>query len=164
MEKADAVYLWCMYPKLETGRIKQEFWTRFGQYMAPVLSSEGEKINWVNYKTGERNISFRMEADNRSASIAIVCDHPDELIRDLYFEQLLDLKNMLTAKTDQQWNWQRAVHDEGRKVVSKVYQTLEDVSIFRQEDWPEMISFLKGRIIALDAFWSQAKYAFEALR
>jgi len=153
-----------MYPKLETSRIKQEFWTRFGQYMTPVLSAERERINWVNYKTGERNISFKMEADNRSASIAITLDHLDEQIRDLYFEQLLELKNMLHAVTDQEWNWQRSVRDETGKTVSKVYQTLEGVSIFRQEDWPGIISFLKQRIIALDAFWSQAKYAFESLK
>jgi hypothetical protein len=153
-----------MYPKLETSRIKQEFWTRFGQYMTPVLSAEGERINWVDYKTGERNISFKMEADNRSASIAITLDHPDEQIRDLYFEQLLEQKNMLHAVTDQEWNWQRSVRDETGKTVSKVYQTLEGVSIFRQEDWPGIISFLKQRIIALDAFWSQAKYAFESLK
>ncbi|RYZ23162.1 MAG: DUF4268 domain-containing protein, partial [Chitinophagaceae bacterium] len=36
--------------------------------------------------------------------------------------------------------------------------------IFRREDWPELISFFKPRIVALDAFWSEAKYFFEALR
>jgi hypothetical protein len=41
---------------------------------------------------------------------------------------------------------------------------LEDVSVFRKEDWPQMISFFKPRLIALEAFWTQARYAFEALR
>jgi hypothetical protein len=153
-----------MYPKLQTSRIKQEFWTRFGQYMAPVLSAEGEKINWVNYKTGERYISFKMEADNRSATIAIVLSHPDREIRELYFEQLVQLKNMLQAEIDEDWSWQQHLHDESRKPVSQVSQRIEGVNIFRQEDWPQIISFLKKRIIALDAFWSQAKYAFESLR
>jgi hypothetical protein len=31
----------------------------------------------------------------------------------------------------------------------------------KRDDWPAIISFLKPRIIALDAFWSQAKYGFE---
>jgi hypothetical protein len=40
-----------MYPRNEAAQLKKEFWTVFGQYMAPVLSSEGEKISWGNYKT-----------------------------------------------------------------------------------------------------------------
>ena len=56
-----------MYSRQEASILKQEFWTSFGLYMNPVLSSEGEKINWVNYKTGEKGIRFKMHADNRSA-------------------------------------------------------------------------------------------------
>ncbi|MGN6618356.1 MAG: DUF4268 domain-containing protein, partial [Ilyomonas sp.] len=54
-----------MYSKQEASQLRQEFWTVFGQYMLPVLSSEGMKISWTNYKTGEKNIYFRMNADNK---------------------------------------------------------------------------------------------------
>ena len=41
-----------MYSKQELSRIREEFWTSFGRYMQPILSADGEKVNWVNYKTG----------------------------------------------------------------------------------------------------------------
>ena len=63
--------------------------------MAPVLSAEGEKVNWVNYKTGEKDIYFRMQADNKTASIAIELTHKDAGIQQLYFEQFAELKKLL---------------------------------------------------------------------
>jgi hypothetical protein len=38
--------------------------------MKPVPSASGQPVNWINYKTGIRNIHFKMDADNTSAVIA----------------------------------------------------------------------------------------------
>jgi len=40
-----------MFKRQEASRLREEFWTTFGRYMRPVLSTEGIKINWINYKT-----------------------------------------------------------------------------------------------------------------
>ena len=153
-----------MYSKQEAARLKQEFWTAFGQYMAPVLSAEGLKTNWVNYKTGEKDIYFRMEADNKKASIAIELTHRDEGIRLLYFEQFLQLKNVLNDALQEEWTWAGQISDANAQTISRIYKELNGVSVFKKENWPEIISFLKPRIVALDEFWSAVKYGFEALR
>ncbi len=44
------------------------------------------------------------------------------------------------------------------------YIQVTDVSIFNKEDWPQLISFFKQRIIALDQFWSMAQYGFDELQ
>ena len=67
-----------MYSKQEASQLRQAFWTAFGQYMLPVPSGEGEKVNWTNYKTGEKDLYFRMNADNKQATIAIELTHKDE--------------------------------------------------------------------------------------
>jgi hypothetical protein len=67
--------------------IKTAILDSFGQYMSPVHSAEGERINWINYKTGEKNIYFRMHADHSKASIAIEITHKDDGVQALYFEQ-----------------------------------------------------------------------------
>jgi hypothetical protein len=64
-----------MYTKEQASQLKQAFWTAFGQYMGPVLSAEGLRTNWINYKTGVKHIFFRMQADNKMASIAIEIAH-----------------------------------------------------------------------------------------
>ena len=92
-----------MYSRQEASQLKQEFWTAFGQYMGPVMSAEGEKMNWVNYKTGEKNISFRMHADNKSATIAIELHHKDIDIQQLYFEQFKQLQQLLAESLGEEW-------------------------------------------------------------
>ena len=132
--------------------------------MTPVLSAEGEKISWMNYKTGEKNIFFRLHADNKNASIAIELTHNDAGIQQLYFEQFLQLKKLLEDAAGEEWIWQLHTTDDYGKTISRIYTELQDVSIFKREDWPKLISFFKPRIVALDEFWSNVKYAFEAMR
>ena len=153
-----------MYSKQEASQLRQEFWTTFGQYMSPVLSAEGEKVNWINYKTGEKHIAFRLNADNKNGIIAIELNHKDKEIQQLYFEQFLQFKNLFNVAVNEEWNWQLHTHDELGKVISKIFKEKTGVSIFQKQDWPELISFFKPRIIALDEFWSSVKYAFEGLR
>lgn len=153
-----------MYSRQETAQLKQEFWTAFGRYMSPVLSAEGENINWMNYKTVEKNIYFRMNADNKKASVAIELTHKDAGLQSLYFEQFIQLKNMLQNALQEEWIWVQQTHDESGKIISRIYTELNDVNIFDKNHWPQLISFFKPRIIVLDAFWSEAKYAFEAMR
>jgi hypothetical protein len=153
-----------LYSKEEASQIRQAFWTTFGQYIAPQLSAEGLRVNWVNYKTGLKNVFFRMHAYNRSALIAIELTHPDPGIRELFFEQFKELKNILHATLGEEWEWQPKFQDEYGKSISRIYQQLNETSIFNKNDRPALISFFKPRIIALDEFWSDAKYAFDALK
>ena len=81
-----------MYSKHEAAQLKREFWTAFGQYMTPIMSAKGEKVSWVNYKTGEKNIAFRLDADNKKARVAIELSHSDPGIQQLYYEQFQQLK------------------------------------------------------------------------
>jgi hypothetical protein len=153
-----------MFSKVEASKLRQEFWTTFGQYMNPVLSFEGEKVNWINYKTFEKDISFRMNADNKSAFIAIEITHADIEIQQIYFEQFVQLKKIFHETVNEEWIWQLHIANENGKIISRIYKEKTGCSIFKKEDWPGLISFFKPRIIALDEFWSSAKYSFELLR
>jgi hypothetical protein len=153
-----------MYSRQQASELRQAFWTAFGLYMQPIPSAEGEKVNWVNYKTGEKNIYFRMNAGTRSSSIAIEITHPDIELQQLYFEHFVQLKTLLHNALNEEWIWRLHGSDENGKVISRIYKEINNVSVFNQNDWPALISFFKPRIIALDEFWSSAKYGFEALR
>ena len=55
-----------MYSKEESARLRQQFWISFGQYMKPVPSASGSTVNWTNYKTGVKNIFFKMDVDKKT--------------------------------------------------------------------------------------------------
>jgi hypothetical protein len=153
-----------MFKREEASRIREEFWTAFGRYMSPVLSAEGLKINWINYHTGIKDVFFRMNASQKSAAIFISLEHRDPEIQELYFEQFLELKELLHHELGEEWLWQLHIPAEEGKVVSRIYNEITDVSVFNKDHWPGLISFFKPRIIGLDAFWENAKYSFESLR
>jgi hypothetical protein len=153
-----------MYSKEQASQIRQSFWTTFGQYISPQLSADGFKINWVNYKTGIKQVNFRMQAENRTASVAIEMSHHDAGIQELFFEQFKELKFVLADALQEEWQWELHTQDEYGKTISRIYKQLNNVSVFNRNDWPALISFFKPRIIALDEFWSTAKYSFDALK
>lgn len=150
-----------MYSKQEAAALTQQFWTSLGQYLSPIPSAEGEKINWVNYKTGEKGIRFLMSADGKTARIAISLSHKDPAEQALYFEKFQSLRKELEEATGEKWQWRLHTSDVFGKITSEIFIDLQGVNILNKADWPRMITFLKERIIALDNFWSNYKYAFD---
>jgi hypothetical protein len=153
-----------LYSKDQASQLRQAFWTSFGQYIAPQLSAEGLKVNWINYKTGIKHLYFKMHADQRSAWIGIEIAHPDTGMQELIIEQFNEFKKMLESNVGENWQWDMHITDNYGKTVSRIYTKLDKVNVLRREDWPALISFFKPRIIALDEFWSDAKYSFESFK
>ena len=129
--------------------------------MKPVPNSYGRRINWPNYKTGVKDIYFRMRAEREFASIGIELGHTDLEMQELVLDQFGQLKNILEACLKERWDWKLHVFNEMGQPISKIECVLEGVNVLDSNDWPKIISFLKPRIIALDTFWEQVKPGFE---
>lgn len=153
-----------MFKREEASRIRHEFWTTFGRYMSPVLSAEGLKMNWVNYHTRLKDVYFRMNAHPKSAVISISLEHADAEIREIYFAQFVELRSLLHSSLNEEWEWQSHGYNIDGRPLSRIYKELPDVSVMNRDQWPEVISFFKPRIIALDAFWENARWTFEELK
>ncbi|MCW3091266.1 MAG: hypothetical protein JWP81_2335 [Ferruginibacter sp.] len=152
-----------MYSKQEASLLTQQFWTSFGQYLAPVFSAEGEKINWVNYKTGRKDIRFIMIADSKEVTISIVLSHKDLPLQQRYFEKFTQLKKIFHQFTGEEWQWQLHSSSLDGKIISTISTSLQQVNILNKDDWPAIISFLKPRLISLDEFWCEYKFVFEGV-
>ena len=149
-----------MYSKQEISLTRQQFWTAFGQYLSPIPSAEGEKLNWVNYKTSVKHIRFIMEIENTTATIAIELSHPEKAERENARSKLDSLQADLEAVMGEHWQWQIQAEKDGR-ITDRFYTTLSPVNMMERSDWPALISFFKPRIIALDRFWTDSRFIFE---
>jgi hypothetical protein len=150
-----------MYSRSESSRIRAEFWIIFGQYMKPFPNAQGRRINWPNYRTGVKDLCFRMKAEQEFASIGIELGHKDEELQELYFEQFKELKSLLKTSIGEDWEWKLHSKNEVGQAVSKIEKVITGVNVMEEYYWPEIIFFLKPRIIALDEFWDNVKPAFE---
>ncbi len=153
-----------MFSKEEASKLKEQFWITFGKYMKPVPSAEGLFINWVNYKTGVKHIYFRMDAEQKYASIAIEIAHPDAGVRALLFEQFEAFRLILESALPESWDWQPVAINNFGKEVARIEIVVPNLSVYNQQQWPAIIAFLKPRIIALDEFWVDVKPVFENLK
>lgn len=151
-----------MYSKQQASALRQAFYTAFGTYMAPILSADEEPQNWINYKTGVKQILIRMDTPNRGASVGFVLTHPDSLLRLQVFDQLQQLQGILNETTGfADWIWEPTTYNQTGQEISRVYVSIERASVLNKADWPELISFFKARLIALDQFWRLVKFQFE---
>lgn len=141
--------------------LTQQFWTVFGQYMAPIPSADGEKINWINYKTEVRFIRFRLQSINSIASVAIELSHPDINVQQQQFEQLGLFKKQFQQICATDWRWRKMNKDERNKITCSIETSIENVSIMNESQWPQIISFFKPRLISLDNFWCSYKFALQ---
>jgi hypothetical protein len=152
-----------MYSKQEAATLKREFWTILGKYLAPILSSDEEKVNWMNYKTGEKDIYFRMNADTKKASISIELTHKDPEIQEIYYHHFITLKSVFEENAGN-WNWEPLKLNSNGQLISKIYIDKTGLNILNRNDWSELITFFKANMIVLDKFWNSVKYSFEALK
>ncbi|HMR92398.1 MAG TPA: DUF4268 domain-containing protein [Chitinophagaceae bacterium] len=150
-----------MYTRQEASQIRKRFWTLFGQYMKPVPGASGQAINWLNYKTGKKNIYIRMEAERDCAAIRLELRHPDAALRQYYFEQVNNFKQLLSNDTGPEWCWPATAINTGSSAAVIVEARVEGVNVMEESGWPQIISFLKPRIIALDQFWEAIKDLLE---
>lgn len=150
-----------MYSKEQSSKIRQQFWTKFGLYMKPVPGAAGTAVNWLNYKTGKRHISFHMDAGKHEAIIAIEIKHPVTAERHSCYQQFLSLKTLLENETGFKWQWEMDARPDDTNTISRVSQILSPINIMNENDWPAIIGFLKPRIIALDHFWELVKDGFD---
>lgn len=152
-----------MYSRRELSQQKEAFWTTFGRYMSPIPSASGEHINWVNYKTGIKDVRITMDVHCGTAIVSIVFSHKDERLRIRFYEHLHQLKHMFETTVGDNWLWEKEhISDDGR-ISSTVFKQLQNVNFVRKEDWPNLIGFFKENLILLDDFWETVKDSFESI-
>jgi hypothetical protein len=150
-----------MYTREQASMVRQQFWTTFGKYMSPIPSADGNKVNWINYKTGIPQLFFRMDADKNQASISIDLMHKDPELAKRIYAQLQTLQPFLHEALGETWTWEPLLYNQYGLALSKVGTHLTPINVFKESDWPAIISFLKPRIVALDQFWTEYKMIIE---
>lgn len=153
-----------MYSREEASQIRKKFWTKFGQYMKLHPGASDRKNNWINYKTGIPNLRFRTDVDNKTARTWIEINHRDLEMQELMYEQFLELESYFKSTFGEEWIWFDEAYDDTGLRISKIEKRIEKVSIFREEDWPEIISFLKENLLLLDEFWNDVRDIFEVFK
>lgn len=145
-----------MYTKEEASAVRTKFWTALGKYLKPIPNAEGQTINWINYKTGVKEVRIKTDVLNGFAFVVIEIS-ADEDVRDSILEAFKRFGfkwETDTVEIRNEWN-------DAEKKVHQLLTNLEDVSLFRETDWPVIISFIKSNLLTFDLFWCENKEFIE---
>ena len=151
-----------MFTKEEKKNYNTEFWNSFGIYMKKYNKQFG-RVSWVNYRSNIKDLYFRLSINEKSASFAIELQHKDDGIRELFYEQFLELKGVLESHVGADLIWKEVTFNEFNQPISKIYVPFENVSLYRKEDWQKAFQFFEKRIVGLHKFWIEFNEIFKNL-
>ncbi len=138
-----------MFSKEESKKIRQEFWTSFGQEYSR---------KWILYNTKVKQIQLKFTFTRKTAMVSLDVDSEDEIIQSYYFEKLESLRNLLKSEYLSNIVFDAEYELPEGKSVSRIYVQLEDkVSITNRNDWPQVKSFFAENMHQLEMFWLEFK-------
>ncbi len=148
-----------MFSRDEAKAWNERFYTLFGTYMRRHQPQAEGARQWLNYRTGVKNIFFRVEATGKEALVSIDLQHPDEGVRQLFFDQFKEFKKALEGHTGPLL-WQEAFTLENGRTIGRIYQQQGGVSLFKEDDWHQIFPFFEKYLLGFDAFWADFREAF----
>lgn len=146
-----------MLSKEELKEKNTQFWERFRKEIKDQRSSNGRQMNWINYPTDVKDIYIRMEVDAKGARLCLDIQPKDDGIRSIIWEQMIELKKVLTDTMEAEANWNEASHTWNGRLISRIMWENPDVNYYKEEDVPLVIAFLKDKLIHFDKFYQEYK-------
>lgn len=132
-----------MLSKNEAQELKKEFWTAFGKSFPR---------KWLLYDTKIKDFSFKFSADPKKAEVSLDIEMKDELFRNAYYEKIWSLENMLREEIGV-FQKDEFYPLENGKIISRMWFTKENVSLFNKNTWQEIFEFFVQKMEGFERFF-----------
>ncbi|MEI8192470.1 MAG: DUF4268 domain-containing protein [Flavobacteriia bacterium] len=146
-----------MYSKEEKKALNQLFWDGFKKEIRQFNSREKQNVKWLNYPTGVKHVYLRLHADETGAYLNYDIQLKDDSIRELFWDQCLELKVVLEKAMQWPTIWSPNVVSPEGFLFNRIQWASGQYDFYNEEDWKEIYAFLKERLIAFDAFYQEFK-------
>ena len=147
-----------MISKEELKERNGKFWTNFQKEMRNVRSSDGgRRINWIKYPTEVKDIYLRMETNGKYTRLSLDIQPKDDGVRAILWEQMTELRVVLESAMESPGTWSEFDQVFAGRTVSRIYWERTDLNFYDDRDLPEILQFLKEKLIAFDSFYQEFK-------
>jgi hypothetical protein len=146
-----------MFSKEESRQLNFKFWNGFSVYMSKIRSSNGRKINWLNYPSDAKSVFIRLEADSKGARLCLDIQHKDDEIRALIWEQMTELKMVLEDITSSSPIWKENFYSTNKQFISRIIWEDATLNFYISEHKEMIYLFLKDKLIKFDLFYQEYK-------
>lgn len=139
-----------MYTREEKREMRLKFWDGFKGYSSRKRRRKRLPSKWAGDNTGIKQVNLKFHFDETEALVCIdiVADDLDKRIA--LFDKLESLKKILEDALGEALIWDLQYTIESGKEISRIYLKKENVSIYRQSCWPEVMVFFFNKMIRIE--------------
>lgn len=137
--------------------LNTNFYNGLKEYLKGIKSSNGRRINWLNYPSDVKDIYIRINVDGYTAKLSIDIQPKDLSIRSLIWEQMLELRVVLEKSMTTETQWIENEITETGLLISRILWELDGVSIYNPDHTIIIYNFIKTRLIEFDVFYQEFK-------
>ena len=146
-----------MLSKEQRKELNTNFYTGLKDYLKATKSSNGRRINWLNYPSDVKDIYVRILVDGNSAKLVFDIQPKNTSIRSIIWEQMLELKVVLERCMTVETVWLENETNEFGNSISRIMWKLDGVSLYNPGQTDIIYDFLKNRLIEFDLFYQEFK-------
>jgi len=134
-----------MFSKEESSQLRKEFWTSFGKSFPR---------KWVLYKTKIKDFGFKFVADKKQALVCLDIESFDRTKNELLFDQVLELKNILTDDYLPDVIFDELYVLESGKIIHRVYVKYNgEFNIHNKNTWQNVYYFFNEAMHQFEEFY-----------
>ena len=134
-----------MFSKEESSQLRKEFWTSFGKSFPR---------KWVLYKTKIKDFGFKFIADKKQALVCLDIESFDRTKNELLFDQVLELKNILTEDYLPDVIFDELYVLETGKIIHRVYVKYNgEFNIHNKNTWQNVYYFFNEAMHQFEEFY-----------
>lgn len=146
-----------MLSKEEKKALNTHFWSGFKEFMKKTSSSNGRRMNWLNYPSDVKGIYIRLEADAKGARLCLDIQPKDDGIRAIIWEQMIELKRVLESNMNSETIWTENYNLPDSRKISRISWETTEGSIYNKDEHETLYQFLKLRLVEFDVFYQEFK-------
>ncbi|MCW2119273.1 DUF4268 domain-containing protein [Flavobacterium sp. 7A] len=135
-----------MYSKVESQKIKREFWVSF---------ADKYPRKWILYDTKIKDFSFKFFVDNKKAQVLIDIEQRSAEKRTSYFEKIEALKNILEEEFIKDLVFEKEYVLESGKTISRIWVEKQGVGFSNRYHWDAIFDFFFEKMNALELFYNE---------
>jgi hypothetical protein len=152
-----------MLNKDDLRTLRQGFWDEFEHATKKTRTANNRKLNWAQYKSGIKDIYFRLDFNFEEAFFAIDLQMRDPEIRELIWDQFMETETLLKTFIGNEIKlYPNFSLSEGFE-IHRMKWSLEGVNLHNEKDYSQVIQYLTEKIRGLDRFWFEYSDLFNAL-
>jgi len=140
-----------MYSIEEKKKLTEDFWKLFKRRCAVHPELKFKKKKWILHRTKIKGVALRFDINRKDAKVILELHNRSEKLRLKAFEILERYKVVVEEGFENGLIWEFYFErpDSGQEVC-RIYTTLPDVDIHRQNQWPDIYNFFIENMMQLE--------------